>query len=344
MIDLRSDTVTRPDEAMREAAATAEVGDDVHGEDPTVNRLESTVSDILGTEAALYCPSGTMANQIALDVWTDPGDELLLEIHSHIYNYEVGGAARHAGLQTRPLDGRPRGSLSATAVEEAIHETALHVAGTGLLALENTHNALGGRALSIEKIAEPVAVARDNDIPVHLDGARLWNAAVTRDVDPSAFVSEVDSVMVSLSKGLGAPVGSMLAGPADFIEQARRSRKAFGGGMRQAGIIAAAGLHALENRHALGRDHELATRLASAIADLPGVSVTDPETNIVIAELEPEVATASEWLDVGDDLGVGGSDMGEYAIRYVTHRDVDHNDIDEAIDRLFELHESVTSS
>lgn len=343
MIDLRSDTVTTPGEAMRSACANADVGDDVYGEDPTVNRLEKIVSDILSTEDALFCPSGTMANQIALDVWTDPGDELLLEQNSHIYRYEVGGAARHAGLQTRPLDGSPRGVLDGQLVADAIHSQALHVAGTGLLALENTHNSLGGRALSIDEIAEPAAVAHRNDIPVHLDGARLWNAAVARDVEPSNFVNEVDSVMVSLSKGLGAPIGSVLAGPSDFITEARRSRKSFGGGMRQAGIIAAAGLKALEHRTELERDHEFASTIAEVLSDFDGVSVIEPETNIVIAELDPALATAEEWLSLGKEHGVAGTDMGEYAIRYVTHRDVGITDIEQAMERLRSLYDSIVS-
>ncbi len=341
MIDLRSDTVTTPDASMREAISAAEVGDDVYGEDPTVNRLESAVSDILGTEAALYCPSGTMANQIAVNVWTDPGDELILEEHSHIFNYEVGGAARHSSLQTRPIDGSPRGVLDAETVEAAIRSQALHVAGTGLLALENTHNSLGGRALTVDEIAAAAEVAHDHDIPVHLDGARLWNAAVATDVDPATYVAEVDSVMVCLSKGLGAPVGSLVAGPADFIEQARRTRKAFGGGMRQAGVIAAAGLDSLENRSDLEHTHRLASNLADELAELSGVSVIDPETNIVIAELDTDLATAEAWLDAGVEHGIAGTDMGEYAIRYVTHRDVDGAAVDEACERLRELHESL---
>lgn len=341
MIDLRSDTVTMPDASMREAISAAEVGDDVYGEDPTVNRLEAAVSDILGTDDALYCPSGTMANQVAVNVWTDPGDEFILEKNSHIFNYEVGGAARHSSLQTRPIDGSPRGVLSPEDVDAAIRSPALHIAGTGLLALENTHNSLGGRALTVDEIESAASVAHERDIPVHLDGARLWNAAVATGVDPSQYVDVVDSVMVCLSKGLGAPVGSLVAGPADFIEQARRTRKAFGGGMRQAGVIAAAGLEALENRSELEQTHRLASRLADELADLSGVSVIDPETNIVIANLDPGLATAAEWLDAGVEHGIAGTDMGEYAIRYVTHRDVDKKAVDEACERLRELHASL---
>lgn len=339
MIDLRSDTVTTPDEAMREAMATATVGDDVYGEDPTVNRLEARVSDVLGTEAALFCPSGTMANQIALDVWADPGDELVLEQDAHIYRYEVGGAARLSGLQTRPIDGGPRGVLTPDAVAEAMRTEALHVAGTGLLALENTHNRLGGRVHSAGVIADAAAVARDHDVPVHLDGARLWNASAATGDPPSRFVDEVDSVMVSLSKGLGAPVGSMLAGDASFIDAARRTRKAFGGGMRQAGVLAAAGLLALEHRGDLTRDHRLAQRLAAGLAELPGVDVIEPESNIVLLQLRD--VTAAEWLEAAKAHGVGGSAMGGHTVRFVTHRDVDESAVDEALETLQTVHAGI---
>lgn len=339
MIDLRSDTVTTPDEAMREAMADAEVGDDVYGEDPTVNRLEDRVADVLGTDDALYCPTGTMANQVALDVWTEPGDELILERNSHIFRYELGGAARLNGLQTRPIDAAPRGALDPDAVAEAMRTESLHVAGTGLLALENTHNSLGGRALTVDQLAAPAMVAREHDVPVHLDGARLWNAAAATDTDIADFVTEVDSVMVSLSKGLGAPVGSMLAGPTAFIEAARRSRKGFGGGMRQVGILAAAGLLALENRHDLDRDHQLADRLAAGISDLSGITVVTPESNIVLVELD--TVSSAEWLDACNTHGVAGSDMGETAVRYVTHRDIESDAIDEAIDAIHAAHSAL---
>ncbi len=340
MIDLRSDTVTQPDEAMRSAMASAEVGDDVYGEDPTVNELESVASDVLGTEAALFCPSGTMANQIALDVWTEPGDELLLEQSSHIYSYEVGGAARLAGLQTRPIDGGGRGVIDPESVETSLRTKSLHVAGTGLLALENTHNNLGGRALTVGEIADPASVAHEHDIPVHLDGARLWNAAIAHDVTPDVYVEHVDSVMVSLSKGLGAPVGSILASDEGIIDQARRTRKSFGGGMRQAGVLAAAGLLAIDRRVELSDDHRLARSLADGIGALDGVDVIEPETNIVIASIDPKIATADEWLAGGAELNVYGTDVGRDRVRYVTHRDVTAADIEVAIERLHELHRS----
>ncbi|MFP4590331.1 MAG: threonine aldolase family protein [Halobacteriales archaeon] len=338
MIDLRSDTVTKPDEAMREAIADADVGDDVYGEDPTVNELEARVAEVLGTEAALLCPSGTMANQIAIDVHTDPGQELVLERASHIYRYELGGAARHAGLQTRPLDGRPRGVLEPDQVTDAMRTEALHVAGTGLLALENTHNNYGGRALAPEVVAAAAGPARDRDVPVHLDGARLWNAAVAHSVEPSAFVEPVDSVMVSLSKGLGAPIGSMLAGSASFVERARRSRKAFGGGMRQAGVLAAAGLVGLDRREELARDHALAATLAEGLDGLEGLDVVAPESNILVIHLDDDFVDAEGWLAAGRDAGVLGTDVGAQTVRYVAHRDVDGDAVDRAIEALHEVH------
>ncbi|MFW6447979.1 MAG: threonine aldolase family protein [Halobacteriota archaeon] len=338
MIDLRSDTVTKPDATMREAIADADVGDDVYGEDPTVNELEARVAEVLGTEAALLCPSGTMANQVAIDVHTEPGQELVLERASHIYRYELGGAARHAGLQTRPLDGRPRGVLEPDQVADAMRTEALHVAGTGLLALENTHNNYGGRALEPDVVEVAAEAARDHDVPVHLDGARLWNAAVAHDVSPATFVEGVDTVMVSLSKGLGAPVGSMLAGPTSFVERARRSRKAFGGGMRQAGVLAAAGLVALGRRDELSRDHELAATLARGLADLEGLDVVEPESNILVIHLDPDVGEAETWLSAGRETGVLGTDVGASTVRYVCHRDVTPDAVDRAVEALRTVH------
>ncbi len=337
MIDLRSDTVTRPDPTMRDAIAEAEVGDDVYGEDPTVNELETRAADILGTDAALYCPSGTMANQVAIDVWTEPGQELLLEAASHIYRYELGGAARHAGVQTRPVDGRPRGVLPPARIEEHLTEQALHVAGTGLVALENTHNNYGGRAIEPAAIAGAAEVAHEAGVPVHLDGARLWNAAAAQHIAPATFVDHVDSVMVSLSKGLGAPVGSILAGPRGFIDEARRSRKGFGGGMRQAGVLAAAGLVGLDRRQSVRADHERASRLAEGMTAIDGLDVVHPETNIVVADLDPVVADAEAWLATGEDIGILGTDVGPQTLRYVTHRDVDDDAIETAVERLNEV-------
>jgi threonine aldolase len=331
MIDLRSDTVTRPDAAMREAAAAADVGDDVYGEDPTVNELEARTAEVLGTEDALFCVSGTMANQVAARTHTERGHEVLCEARSHIYSREVAGLAQHGGLQTRPLAGDDRGALAAEQVRTHLAEADDHQAGTGLLALENTHNRAGGTALAPDRIAEAAEVARAAGVPVHLDGARLWNAAVAHGRPVAEFVGPVDSVMASFSKGLGAPMGSILAGGADFIAAARRVRKLFGGGWRQAGVVAAPALDGLANRERLATDHERARTLAAGLADLEGVDVQSPETNIVLVET---AAPAEQLLQACEAAGVRGSPFGEHVVRFCTHRDVDGGDVQTAIEAV----------
>jgi threonine aldolase len=333
MIDLRSDTVTRPGDAMRESARDAEVGDDVYHEDPTINELESRVADRLGFESSLFVPSGTMGNQIAARTHTERGQEILLERECHIYRWELAGVAQHANLQPRTIDGGERGVVTPEAVREGYVQADGHRPGTGLLALENTHNAKGGTALSPDTIASAAEAAHDLGVPVHLDGARLANAAVAHDVPLARMTEHVDSVMMCLSKGLGAPVGSMLAGSSEFIERARRVRKLLGGGMRQAGIIAAPGLLALENVERLGEDHENARRLAAALDDLPGLTVPEPETNIVLVETED---LANEFLDRCADVGVEGGAFDAFLVRFVTHQDVDRTDIETAIERITE--------
>jgi threonine aldolase len=331
MIDLRSDTVTRPDGAMREAARDAEVGDDVYGEDPTVNELEARVADILGMEAALFVPSGTMGNQVAARTHTERGQEVVCERESHVYKWELGGLAQHSALQARPLDGDDRGVLAPEQVHEAYVEADGHRAGTGLLTLENTHNSKGGTAIAPDRIDAAAEAAHDHDVPVHLDGARLFNAAVAHDVPASRFADPVDSVMTCLSKGLGAPVGSMLAGPADFVERARRVRKLMGGGMRQAGIIAAPGLRALDNRDRLAEDHSNAERLAAGLDAIDGLAAPTPETNIVVVETD---TPAEAVVTACEDEGVGCVAFGEYRVRFCTHWDVDAADVDAAIERV----------
>lgn len=328
MIDLRSDTVTKPNEAMRMASHDAEVGDDVYGEDPTVNELEARAAEILGTEAALYVPSGTMGNQIAARVHTERGQEILCEREAHIYKWEVGGLVQHAQLQPRTLEGNERGVITPQQVRNGYVEEDAHRPGTGLLALENTHNAKGGTAIGVDAIRAAADAAHDLDVPVHLDGARLFNAATARDRDVAEFVEPVDSVMCCLSKGLGAPVGSMLAGSESFIADARRVRKLMGGGMRQAGMIAAPGLEALENRERLARDHDLAQRLADGIAGLPGVTVSDPETNILLVETD---APAETFLEACESAGLLGVPFDDHVVRFCTHWDVDDADIEDAI-------------
>lgn len=329
MIDLRSDTVTYPSETMRKAAANAEVGDDVFGEDPTVNKLQQKMATLLGTEKALFVPSGTMGNQIAVRVHTKRGQEVLCETDSHVLNWEGGGMAQHAQVQPRPLAGDDRGVLTADQVESNIVESGDHHSGTGLLALENTHNGKGGTAIAPGAIEEAAQTAHELDIPVHLDGARLFNAAVALDTPLDSFTEPVDSVMCCLSKGLGAPIGSILAGPTAFIESARRIRKLMGGGMRQVGIIAAPALEALEQIDRLEEDHRRATRLATGIDETTELEVRTPESNIVFVET---AGPAEAFLDRCEDVGVLGVPFGKQTVRFCTHLDVNDEDIDRAID------------
>ena len=333
-IDLRSDTVTAPSEAMRDAARDAEVGDDVYRDDPTVTELERRAAEAVGTEAALYVPSGTMANQIAVHVHTEPGQELLLERESHIYRWELAGAAKLSGAQTRTVDAGERCVPTPEAVSEGLVEEDLHRPGTGLLSLENTHNYRGGTAIPVDRIAAAAEVARGVGAPVHLDGARLFNAAVALGVDASEIVDPVDSVTFCLSKGLGAPVGSILAGDEAFVEAARRVRKLFGGGMRQAGMIAAPGLLALENVDRLVDDHANAERLAAGLDALDGVRAPEPDTNIVVAHTDDAEIAAADFVTACKDAGVGCVEFDEHTTRFTTHLDVDGDDVDAAIDRV----------
>jgi threonine aldolase len=333
-IDLRSDTVTRPSDAMREAAAAADVGDDVYAEDPTVNELQDSAAEMLGMEAALYFPTGTMANQTAVRVHTDRGQEVICDDWSHVYNYEVTGMAEHSSVQPRSFDA-DRGTPTPEQVEDAYVEPGSHHApGSGLLVLENTHNHRGGLAIAPDAIDEAATAGRDLGLPVHLDGARLWNAAVAHDVAPARFTREVDSVFVALSKGLGAPVGSLLAGDEAFVEAARNVRKLLGGGMRQAGMVAAPALAALDNVDRLAEDHAHARTLAAGLSAIDGVDVVGPETNIVIADvagLGLDAETARARLR---EAGVRATQMGETRVRVVTHWDVDEDDVAAAVDRI----------
>jgi len=333
-IDLRSDTVTTPSDAMREAARDAEVGDDVYRDDPTVNELERRAAEAVGTEAALYVPSGTMANQIAVHVHTEPGQELLLERESHIYRWELAGASKLSGAQTRTIDAGDRCVPTPAQVREGLVSEDLHRPGTGLLSLENTHNYRGGVAVPVEGIDAAAAVARDAGVPVHLDGARVFNAAVALGVDASEVVEPVDSVTFCLSKGLGAPVGSILAGDEEFVEAARRVRKLFGGGRRQAGMIAAPGLLALENVDRLADDHANAERLAAGLDALDGVDAPAPDTNIVVAHTDDAGIPAADLVEACKAAGVGCVEFDDYTTRFTTHLDVDADDVDEAIDRI----------
>ncbi|WP_372479137.1 low specificity L-threonine aldolase [Halomicrobium sp. HM KBTZ05] len=333
-IDLRSDTVTRPSTAMREAARNAPVGDDVYGEDPTVAELESRAADLLGKADALFVPSGTMGNQIAVRAHTERGQELLLDRESHIYRWELGGTAQHAQLQCRTVDAEERCVPTPEQINEAFVAEDLHRPGTGLVTLENTHNYRGGVAVPEAHVDAACDAAHALDVPVHLDGARLWNAAVALDTTPAALAREADSVMACLSKGLGAPVGSVLAGTESFVDEARRLRKLFGGGMRQAGMIAAPGLEALDNVDRLADDHENARRLATGLDAIDGLRVPTPETNIVVVDSEPAGITSEAFVEACVARGVRCGSVSEYTTRLCTNLDVDRADIDAAIDRI----------
>jgi threonine aldolase len=331
MIDLRSDTVTTPSSAMRTAAAEAEVGDDVYGEDPTVNELEAAFADLVGKDAALFVPSGTMGNQIAGRVHTDHGQEVLVERESHVYKWELGGLAQHSGLQVRTVDGGDRGVVTPDDVAEGYVEADDHRPGTGLCCLENTHNSKGGTAIAAERIDAACEAAHERGVPVHLDGARLFNAAAALETPAARIAREVDSVMCCLSKGLGAPVGSLLAGSEAFVAEARRVRKLLGGGMRQVGIVAAPGLRALENRDRLADDHANAARLAEGLDGIDGLRADDPETNIVLVETE---APAEAFLERCEAAGVRGVPFDDHLVRFCTHLDVDRGDVETAIERI----------
>ena len=332
MIDLRSDTVTKPTPAMRRAMMDAEVGDDVYGEDPTVNRLQERAAEIFEKEAALFVPTGSMGNQIAVKLHTRPGMEVVIEERGHIFNYEMAAMAAISGTLARPVkssDGS--GILDWEDIAGALHTaTAYYVAPTGLIALENSHNLAGGSLLSRARTEEICERAHALRLPVHLDGARIFNASVALGETVAALARPCDSVMFCLSKGVGAPVGSMLLGGRDFIEEARRWRKLLGGGMRQAGVLAAAGLVALEETpRRLHEDHENAHALARGLAELPGVRI-DPEqvrTNIVIFDVSETPLAASEICARLEARGILASGFGA-SIRMVTHYDVARADIE----------------
>jgi threonine aldolase len=332
-IDLRSDTVTKPTPGMRKAIAEAEVGDDVFGEDPTVNALQEKVAKILEKEAAIFVPSGTMANQLAIKSHTQPGDEVIIEATSHPYNFEGGGGAAISGIQFYCLKG-VRGVLDASQIEEAIRPDDHHFPVTKLICLENTHNRGGGSIYPIEKMIEIYRLAKSKGLLVHLDGARLWNASVATGIKSQKYAQWADSVSVCLSKGLGAPIGSLVAGSKTFIERVHRFRKMFGGGMRQAGIIAAAGIYALDHHvERLKEDHQNAKRLALGLKELNGVSIIPEhvETNIVIFDVIHTGWTAPQVAEAMKSNGVLIHPLGKTQIRLVTHLDVTSEDIEVAL-------------
>jgi threonine aldolase len=324
-IDLRSDTVTRPTDEMREAMARAEVGDDVYLEDPTVNRLQERAAEMLGKEAALFVPSGTMGNQICVRLHTQPGHEVITEERSHIFNYEMAAMAVLSGTLARPVRGE-NGVLDWPSIEAAIRpRSAYYVAQTGLVTVENTHNMAGGAITPIERMEEICERSHEAGLPVHLDGARIFNAAAVLRRDAAELARPFDSVMFCLSKGLCAPVGSLIAGPRPFIDRAIAARKMFGGGMRQAGVIAAAGLVALEKMTArLEEDHANAQLLARGLAEIPGVKI-DPErvqTNVVIFDVAGAGITTPELSGMLKERGVLANGINPREMRLVTHKDV----------------------
>ncbi len=332
-IDLRSDTVTKPTPEMRMAMVQAEVGDDVYGEDPTVNELQDKVARILGKEASIFVPSGTMANQLAIKSHTQPGDEVIIESTSHPYNFEGGGAAAISGVQFYCLKG-DRGIIDASQVEEAIRPKDHHYPVTKLICLENTHNRGGGSIYPIDKMRDIYQLAKQRGLNVHLDGARLWNASVATGIKPHEYAGLADSVSVCLSKGLGAPIGSLVSGSKDFINRVHRFRKMFGGGMRQVGIVAAAGIYALDHHiERLKYDHENARRLAHGLAHLRGVTINPEyvETNIIIFDVTQSGLTAFGVAEAMKKEGILIHPIGERKIRLVTHLDVSQEDIEKAL-------------
>lgn len=331
MIDLRSDTVTRPTPAMKQAMFDAPLGDDVYGEDPTVNELERLAAEQLGKEAALFVPSGTMGNLIALLVHAPRGTEVLLGDESHIYHYEQGGASSVGGLVFHPVSTEANGRLLLEDLRAALRDPDDdHSARAGVLCLENTHNRCGGRVLPPAYLRQVGEFARHQGLPLHLDGARLANAAVALGVPMSQLAQPFDSVQLDLSKALGAPVGGVVAGTRTFVNEARRARKLLGGGMRQAGVLAAAGIVALTTMvDRLREDHARAAQLATALSHIPGVEVAEPETNLVLFQL-PSL-TREEFIQRMKAEGVLLGSIGKRCVRMVTHFDVNDADLEVAI-------------
>lgn len=336
LIDFRSDTVTRPTAAMRRAMAEAEVGDDVFGDDPTVARLQQRVAEVLGKEAALFVPSGTMSNLIGVRVHCRPGDEMICEVNSHVYNYEQAGYAQICGVAARCVEGR-HGVMRLEQLEGLVRPPDAHFVQTRLVTIENTHNRGGGTIQPYETVEAICAWAAARGLRRHLDGARLWNAAVATGIPPAQWARHFDTVSVCFSKGLGAPAGSALAGPRDLIAQAHRHRKVLGGGMRQAGVLAAAALHALEHHVGrLARDHANAKRLAEGVRGIGGLALDppDPETNLVFFRVAPRLGTARALAAALQDRGILVLATAEDKIRAVTHLDVTGEDVERLIGAL----------
>jgi threonine aldolase len=342
LIDLRSDTVTKPSKAMRQAIAEAEVGDDVFEDDPTVKKLEEMVAELLGKEKALFVPSGTMANEVAIKSLTKPGDEVILEEDSHIYNYEVGAPSVLCGVQLNPLKGK-RGVMTLQQILDQIRTQDIHVPPTTLICLENTHNRAGGTIYPLEEIKKIREATKPFGIKMHLDGARLWNATIAAGIPLDEYARHFDSVSVCLSKGLGAPIGSVISGTSDFIQIARRNRKMFGGGMRQVGIIAAAGIYAIENNfNRLIEDHRNAKALAQGLSKIPKISLDleSVQTNIVVIDIKQSGMDVTDLLEKLKEKGVLAVPFGKNEVRCVTHLDVSRDDIYKALEVFKEVFEN----
>jgi threonine aldolase len=333
VIDLRSDTVTKPTPEMRDYMMQAEVGDDVFGEDPTVNALQQRLKELTGKEAALFVSSGTQANQLSINAHTRPGDEVICEYRSHIFNYEAGAPGMLSGVQLHPLHGE-LGILDPDEVEEAIRRSDHHFPQTRLIVIENTHNRWGGTVYPMEMIRKLKKIAKKHDLKLHLDGARLWNASMASGISIRDYAEQVDSLSLCFSKGLGAPVGSIICGSKEFIDRAHYYRKAYGGGMRQTGFLAAAALYAVENHFLrLVEDHRRARILAEAVNDMPGlvVDLNAVETNIVVIDTSLSQKSAA---DLSKDLAKHSVRINAFAptrLRAVTHLHIDDNDINRSI-------------
>ncbi|MGD0338191.1 MAG: low-specificity L-threonine aldolase [Bacteroidota bacterium] len=333
MIDLRSDTVTRPSPAMRQIMARAPVGDDVYGEDPTINELQEKVARLLGKEKAIYVTSGCMGNQLSIKAHTQPGDEIIVEQESHIFNYETAAPAMISNVQLMTITGR-HGIMTADQIERAIRSKEYYMPPTRLVCIENTHNRAGGTIYPIEEIRRIHDLVKSEGLLLHIDGARLWNACIATGISPQEYAQYCDSISVCFSKGLGAPVGSAVAGSEEFIGRVHRYRKIFGGGMRQAGIIAAGALYALEhNRERLAEDHEKARYFAAEVGTIAGfiIEMETVQTNIVIVDIKRDGLTPAVVLEKLRSEGVllGAGSPGK--IRAVTHLDVSMDEIRQAV-------------
>lgn len=336
MIDLRSDTLTKPSEAMRQAMAAASVGDDVFDEDPTVHHLQETVAELLGKEAALFVPSGSMGNQIGIRLHCAAGDEFLCEQDAHIFQYEQATFAQLFGVCAQIVPGQG-GALSPELLAPRVRISDDHQPRTKLVCLENTHNRLGGRVLPMESVTGTCEWAHSQGLATHLDGARLWNACAATGATPADWAQHFDTVSVCFSKGLGAPIGSALCGPRDLVRQARRVRKAMGGGMRQAGVIAAAAIYAVENnRGRLVEDHQKAQLLAEVVRDAATLTLLDDhcDSNIVIFDVDPQLATAAAFVEQLQDQGVRMLALSPQRVRAVMHLDVSMHEVEQAADRV----------